>query len=288
MLRTPPVPMGSDEMSKLWSAVQTHYRPSAAYRVSVLLIQSTRATRSSLPVLTRGGIDPDTGRERGLLVQPDLLPPGPTLLKLVPPLNQSAARLGDTVAVEGVRLLGAGMQARLRHALLGDEALLLPVTAAPSGRSASLTLPLNAALHTAMPPGLWQLSFVLTPPGEAVERETNSLPLMLAPDPVVSADAVLNLDAIDIQRSPQAVTVRLFARPRVRQQQTAVLALDTHTAVAAARADAGAALLFEFAPDLPAGPAWLRLRVDGVDSLLVDKNAVPPRFRPEHRVTVPA
>ena len=33
-------------------------------------------------------------------------------------------------------------------------------------------------------------------------------------------------------------------------------------------------------------PGWFV--VDGVDSLLVDKNAVPPRFRVEHQVTVPA
>ncbi len=286
-VRITPVPMSSDEMSKIWSAVKTHYRPSAAYRVSVLLIETTRAARSSLPVLSRGIVDEDTGRDRGVVVQPDLLPPGPTLLKVVPPLQQSAARLADMVSVGGVRLNGANVRARLRHRLV-DAPLDLPALVAVGGRSASFVLPADGAAHAGLPAGLWQLSFVLTPAGEAVERETNMLPLLLAPDPAIVADAVLGLNAVQIQRVAGVVSVRLFARPQVRPEQTAVLALGTHTAVAARRVAAGDALEFSFAPAVPAGSAWLRLRVDGVDSLLVDKNAVPPRFRPEHQVAVPA
>lgn len=285
-VRITPVPMSSDEMSKLWSAVQMHYRPSAAYRVSVLLIEATRPARHSLPVLSRGVVDPASGRDRGVVVQPDLLPPGPTVLKVLPPLSQSAARLGDTVTVEGVRLSGAGVRARLRHRLL-DDAVERPATVAQGGRRASFTLPADAAAHTGLPAGLWQLSFVLTPPGELDERETNSLPLLLAPDAVIAADAVLNLAAIDIQRTADTLTVRVFARPQVRPAQPAVLALNSHTAVAARRAAAGDLLEFVFPDSVPAGDAWLRLRVDGVDSLLVDKNAVPPRFRPDQQVTVP-
>jgi hypothetical protein len=286
-IRITPVPMSGDEMSKLWSALKTHYRPSAAYRVGVLLIEATRAARSALPVLSRGVVDAATGRDRGIAVQPDLLPPGPTLLKVVPPLNQGAARLGDGVTVEGVRLAGANVRARLRHRLV-DDPVDLPATVAAGGRSATFTLPADAAAHTGLPAGQWQLSFVLTPPGEAAERETNSLPLLLAPDAAIAADAALGLAAVDIQRTTGAVTVRLFARPQVRPEQPAVLALGTHTAVAARRTAAADALVFVFAPELPAGAAWLRLRVDGVDSLLVDKAASPPRFRPGQQVMVPA
>jgi len=48
-----PASMGTEEMSKLWSAFQTHYRPTAAYQVSVVLIESRRSTRSPLPVQSR-------------------------------------------------------------------------------------------------------------------------------------------------------------------------------------------------------------------------------------------
>src|SRR3712207_6975174 len=38
------------------------YRPSVAYHLSVVLIESKLPARSPLPVLTRGKRDPDTGR----------------------------------------------------------------------------------------------------------------------------------------------------------------------------------------------------------------------------------
>ena len=52
LLKITPSPMTIDEMSKLWSALQSHYRPSAAYQVSVVLIEGRRPARSPLPVLS--------------------------------------------------------------------------------------------------------------------------------------------------------------------------------------------------------------------------------------------
>ena len=37
-----PEALGTDELSKLWSAIKSDYRPSAAYRVSVVLIEAAR------------------------------------------------------------------------------------------------------------------------------------------------------------------------------------------------------------------------------------------------------
>src|SRR4029453_445045 len=42
--------LNTEEISKLWTALQAKYRPTAAYQVSVVLIQSKRSTRSALPV----------------------------------------------------------------------------------------------------------------------------------------------------------------------------------------------------------------------------------------------
>ena len=41
-VRITPQPLSVDELSKLWTAFQTHFRISAAYQVSVVLIESTR------------------------------------------------------------------------------------------------------------------------------------------------------------------------------------------------------------------------------------------------------
>jgi hypothetical protein len=45
--------MSTEEMSKLWTALGTPYRPTAAYQVSVVLIESKKSTRPTLPVRER-------------------------------------------------------------------------------------------------------------------------------------------------------------------------------------------------------------------------------------------
>ncbi len=51
MIKIVPETLSVEELSKLWAAFQTHYRTCAAYRASVVLIESTHSTRSALPVL---------------------------------------------------------------------------------------------------------------------------------------------------------------------------------------------------------------------------------------------
>lgn len=47
-----PKTLDSEEISRLWGAFQTFYRPTAAYMVSVVLIESSKPVTPSLPVLT--------------------------------------------------------------------------------------------------------------------------------------------------------------------------------------------------------------------------------------------
>jgi hypothetical protein len=53
LIKITPNTLSSEEVSKLWTAFQTSYRPSVAYLVSVVLIESNRSTKSSLPVRQR-------------------------------------------------------------------------------------------------------------------------------------------------------------------------------------------------------------------------------------------
>jgi hypothetical protein len=52
-IKISPAAMNTEELSKLWTALQAHYRPTAAYHVSVVLIESKKSTKSALPVRTR-------------------------------------------------------------------------------------------------------------------------------------------------------------------------------------------------------------------------------------------
>jgi hypothetical protein len=52
-IKVTPQAMGSEEISRLWAAFQSRYRPSAPYVASVVLIEARRSTRAPLPVRAR-------------------------------------------------------------------------------------------------------------------------------------------------------------------------------------------------------------------------------------------
>lgn len=291
VLRITPLPLSFDDASKLWSAIKAEYRPTAAYHVSVALIEGTRPTLAPLPVLSRGSLpDPVTGADRGVVVNPDLLPPGPTLFAAAPPPGRSAARLGDTVRVSGIRLAGAGHVARLSHRLLAAP-VEVPVVPAANGTSFDLALPDDVAAQSTFAPGVWSLSLRLVPAGEPDEHETNAVALLLAAAPVIAATgAPLNLPAATAVRggAPPRVTVTLHARPQVRVQQQAQLMLDGTMATAPPRAAAADPLVFRFPDSVPAGNRRVRLRVDGIESPLVLTSGAAPVFDPTQQIVVPA
>jgi hypothetical protein len=284
------VGMTNDEMSKLWSAIQTHYRPSVAYVASVVLIEARQPGVRALPVLSRGPIDPLTKRDRGVVVNADMLSPLPALTRVVPQLGQSAARLGEPVTLEGVRLAGSGHRVLLAHRLLAEPLEITPATPDAAGLRLAFALPNDAAAQDDFLAGHWSLTVRFTPSGETAQRQTNAIPLVLAPAAVIDADAVLGLPAVSVTRGgvPSRVTVTIHARPRVRPQQLAALMLGPVEAVALERAAASDPLVFEFPDSVPPGMHWLRLRVEGTDSLLLDRSGPTPVFSPTQRVSVPA
>lgn len=293
LLKITPSAMSIDEMSKLWSALQSHYRPSAAYQVSVVLIEGRRPGRSPLPVLSRGDVDPATNRDRGVFVAADLLPPVATLLEIEYAAKQTSARLGEIVVVHGVRLDGTTPRVRLVHPLLMAPIEMAVATSA-DGKRFSFVVPADAAAQAAWPAGVWRLSLVVTPPGSTRERQSNVVPFVLSPDPVIAADAVLGLPAAAATRGgvPPTVRVVLAARPQVLPQQRASLMLDAFGATAEARLAATDLLEFVFPDSLPASapatPYRLRLRVDDIDSVLLDRSGPTPVFDPAQSLAVPA
>ena len=290
-IKITPATLGTDEMSKLWSAIQTHYRPTAAYQISVVLIEGTRPGRSALPVLSRGKVDLATQRDAGVRVNPDLLPATPTLFDATSANPQKTARPGENVTVTGIRLAGTGARARLMHRLRAAP-LEIPVTPNANGTGFTLPLPGDAAAQTDLPAGIWQLSLVLTPTGEPDEHETNAIPLLISASPVIAASGPpLNLPAATVVRSaaPARVRVTLRSRPQVRREQTTVLMLGATQCNANPRAAASDPLVFDFPGTLAAGQYHVRLRVDGIDSeLIVIPPGQAPIFDPAQRVSVPA
>jgi len=73
----------------------------------------------------------------------------------------------------------------------------------------------------------------------------------------------------------------------VQPRQRASLVLGTVEAIANPRTVATDPLVFDFAPTLAAGAYPARLRVDGVDSLLLDLSGDAPAFDASQTLSVP-
>jgi hypothetical protein len=52
-IRITPETLTTEEIYRLWTAFQTHYRPTTSYRVSVVIVQGTQSFTSNLPVRQR-------------------------------------------------------------------------------------------------------------------------------------------------------------------------------------------------------------------------------------------
>jgi hypothetical protein len=262
-------PMDTEELSRLWSAIQSHYRPTAAYVVSVVLIEARKPSRTPLPVLTRG-----------IVVEPSLLPPYPTIVRVEPDHSQSAARLGEDVRLAGHHLSGSSVVARFAHRLL-DTPNEIAVGTNADTTGIELSLPTGGTAAEDWPAGVYLVSVSLVRPDETDPRTSNVAAMLLAPEPQLGS-AVLARDA-----TTRNVTATLDVVPELRPAQDATLTLGGVSAPVEPHPTATATLTFELG-DVPEGDQWVRLTVDGVESLLLDREAEPPAFDPSQSVTVPA
>ena len=267
-VRITPEPVSLEEMSKVWTTFQAQYRVSAAYQVSVVLIESTRPTRTPLPVLTRGP------KDEGVISQPDLTPPFPTLEAVGLPNQQPSARLGDVLTISGHHLGGDSVGVRFMN-----PHLTAPIQVATlAGRTATeitVQLPDDPANW---PAGFYTLAAVVSRAGEP-DRTTNELPLSVAPRILT---IVPNPAARDASGN---VTLTLTCKPQVRPEQRVALLLGDREVLAQPHPVQTDTLEF-LVTAAPVGEHFVRLRVDGVDSLLVDRSVTPPVFDVTQKVTI--
>jgi hypothetical protein len=271
-IRITPQPLSLDEMSKLWTTFQSQYRTSVAYQVSVVLVESEKEAVSPLPVLQRGRDD------QGVITQPDLIPPGPTLTELVFPKKQPALHLRDPLTIRGHHLQGEQpLQLRLIHP---RREVLIENINPVSPNQIDLNLGDQDQPRRRFPPGLYRLA-VVVPSGEG-PRLTNEVALPLAPK-------ILGLNA---HRSGGKTTLTVTCEPNFLSDQQVTLFVGSKAFTKytfATDPDDGSPLrrrlIFEIEVD--PGQYLVRLRVDGVDSLPVaDYTAVPLTFDAAQMITI--
>lgn len=258
-----------DDMSKLWTSFQSEYRLSASYEVSVVLIESTLPVKTPLPVLKRGEDD------QGITAQADVIPPFPAIANIVPPNQQTAAMLGDTLLLNGHHLDGDTVTVRFTHPHLSAP-VEVPVLAGGTEAQVSVQIPNNPALWLI---GFYRVEILINKAGEQ-DRTTNVLPLPLAPQ-------ILGIAPPNpvVRDGSGNATITLTTSPQVRPEQRAALLLGDREILAKDHLIQTDTLTF-VAEDANAGSFHIRLRVDGIDSLLVDRSVTPPIFDGAMEVTI--
>jgi Pvc16 N-terminal domain len=332
-----PHSLSSEEMSKLWMIFQTPYRLSLAYEVSVVLIESTRPTRTPSPVLTRGEQD------AGIPAQASLIPTDPTLTEIkftaledfkktlspdrAASIKQPAARVGEQIELTGYNLAeGSSVKVFFTHPFL-KQPIVIPETAFDDRTSTAitLTLPNPAAGWLA---GLYTVTVeMILEAGTPKERvvTTNGLALSIAPSlaPIVAArvagsdSVILTVTCQPPVSTQQQVTLLLTVLAEqnlvdggtpaadVSLKQISDRQLTPAPSTTTPPPPTTTTLKFELNKEIltrlgiPASPGidqrikagrYLirpRLRVDGIDSPIVNYLVIPPVFIGEQNLDIP-
>jgi hypothetical protein len=220
-IRLTPLVMSIEEISKLWSAIQSHYRPTAAFQASVVLIESRRSVRSALPV---------ADDRRGIFVVPFRHPTIETIVSAAGDLAPIA--VGSTIEIRGHELKGDPTVVNLA----GAE--IVPPAAAVS--TERISLPLKAPLPPGTRAGVQAVQVLHRipmgdPPADHRGFESNVGAFVLRPS-VTNGPVIPSGDLVDVTSSTITVNgapvqvrggrLRLKLDPPVGRDQRVVLLLN--------------------------------------------------------------
>jgi hypothetical protein len=259
--------LSTEEMSKLWTAMQTGYHTSVAYQVSVVLIESRRSTKSSLPV-----------RAGKVYVTPLDQPVIEEVKSDAPASADPRITLGSTLVINGRNLKGP-----ITVVALNDLEVPPPPLAVANSK---ISFPLTSL--TALRAGVQAVQVIHRVPmgePEVAHRgfESNAAAFVLHPTVTVAIGGVTSQTVAGSQIFSATVTVNFV--PNVGRTQRVILVLNEFNPPASRPARA-----YSFtAPanngittpnqadtssiDFPissvlGGDYLVRLQVDGADNLL--------------------
>ena len=242
IIKVTPESLSSEAIFNLWSAFQTNYRPTVAYHVSVVLIESDRPARSALPV-----------RERRLFVLPFKRP----VINAVQPQIIAPT---ETLRIQGYNLKADEMRIRFD----GETLENLPPENV-TNREISIEPPadLQAGVKTLQIVHYVNYEPVETNPPDLREGfESNTVAFILRPQITTAAPISV----------AQGDTLTLSVASPVGQRQRVTLFLGDQ-AIAAEPRSAGdsptTSLDFSIPAEFTPDSYLARLRVDGAESELL-------------------
>ena len=267
-----PEVMNADELSKLWTAFQSKFRPSAAYLVSVILIESTRSIKSALPVI-----------ERNIYVKPYKQP---VISKIKSQAAQGTPILEKQKILQGYRLVLTGYNLNAENIKVIIDGIDMepgPLATDISESQIIYGLPddLLSGIH-----GVQVASQISMGSSEILHRgfESNIEAFILSPRIDPASIEITNLEGA--ANAPRSANINVIIEPPVGEQQKILLLMNQIENLPGT-----AQLAYSFQatiPSSPPGPAesilipitgvqagsyLIRVRVDGAESpLIIDIN----------------
>jgi hypothetical protein len=240
----------TEELSRLWSAMQARYRPSMAYDVSVVLIEATVPVKAALPVRT------------------SLLRAEPMARPVIDSLDPATVNEGGEVTIKGRSLKGTTTKVRVSGILVEPP----PADVGDSEITVLLPGGLRAGVNPVQVVHEIELGEPPTPhPGAGFE--SNVAAIVLAP--LVTTAPPITVAA--------GATLTLAAAPAVAREQRVAVLIGEHRIAVPPRAPTDPPSATSFDVDVPAdfgaGKFLLRVQVDGaISPLEVDDDPTSPTF----------
>jgi hypothetical protein len=269
-----PVGITVDELSRLWSAFTVPYRPTLTYTASVVLIESTRSTRSALPVQ----------RALAYAIPFDVPRIESVISAAVPPADPQIV-IGSTLIVRGSNLRGPLTSLRLGVGLVTNGALTvasdeitLPLASVPDLRAGIQSV---QVVHD-VPMGDPEVphrgfesnvaAFVLHPTVSPVASGItptleNGAPVIIDGVGLLSATVTVGFDPA-VGRD-QRVTLYLYERgaPTTRPARAYSFPAPPHNGIASPAIASTSSVAFAISHVVP-GDYLVRVQVDGAESPL--------------------
>lgn len=280
LIKITPVFLTTEDLSKMWTAMQAKYRPTMAYMVSVVLIQVPNGGRVAAPVLKQG--KDDSGPIATAAPFPTLASARPALSELLP-----AMRLGDDLIITGSQFDDLGsLTAILENAKAKLKREVTPASVTPPNRLTVHVPGINerpqAMNEWAI--GLYSLSLRVARP-DLPAWTTNAVPIALAPQIVISPlNAAVGNIILTVTCTPRLLpeqetqTSLIFGSRSILPDKIVTDLVDTTKP----------SVLTFTVPNAKAGGYLVRLRVEGIDSLPITIAGSPAKmdFDSQQKVTV--
>jgi Pvc16 N-terminal domain/IPT/TIG domain len=268
LIKISPVYLSTEELSKMWTAMQARYRPTMAYLVSVVLIQATDPIVSAPPVLKRARQQTIAGAIPGVMsIQP-------VASSMLP-----AMRLGDDLLLTGTGLTASGATAAVFNN--SDSALTETLATTASTSPAGLKVHVPSVAEDANALNEWAIGAY----GVTLNIPQSPAPAWIALAPTIKVSPLTGAagDTVTITCTPRLID------DQGAQSKVFFGSQSVTGAVFTTPADTSKPTTITFQiPAVASGKYLVRLVVQGISSLPITISSTGELdFDPNQQVTVP-